>query len=293
MGDALVAIPGVKLASGKQAYGSPEMAAWLPVFIRFQRVVRGVVVVVIKTADLTATAASSTTHLLGYATDKRSWNMTAAERNQMIEDATRYGMPEHYRIKAQGLTPHVHGMLAVGYSTPCSCQITATRNGRDGLAKNGPDLDKAHRPPLSQWLGYSAGIAAMNARINAVLNPQEEDMPLTEADAALVARKVWSQMLTAGGQKSAIQAIAESNVKDEAQSVALGRLAAQVSALSGQLEVAVDEGAIVAGVVASITDKLTDSVLAAIAMHLADIEDAEAESIATAVVDELAKRVAA
>ena len=293
MGDALVAIPGVKLASGKQAYGSPEMARWLPVFIRFQRVVRGVVVVVIKVADLTATAASSTTHLLGFAADKRSWNMTAAERDQMIEDATRYGMPEHYRIKAQGFEPHVHGMLSVGFTTPCSYQIVATQKGRDGLAKNGPDLDKAHRPPQSQWLGYAAGITAMNARINAVLNPQEEDMPLTEADAALVARKVWSQMLTAGGQKSAIQAIAESNVKDEAQSVALGRLAAQISALSGQLEVAVDEGAIVAGVVASITQKLEDAVHAAIATHLADIDDAEADSIATAVVDELAKRVAA
>lgn len=154
-------IDGVKLSVGKQAYGSREMAAWLPVFIRFMREVHGIRLTIIKVADLTSSPVSADTHLRGYAVDERTWSLTAAQRRLVVLESTRYGRPTHLRVKSQGFDPHAHSMLDVGYKTPCSYQLDRTRQGRDGLARNGVDLDRASRPPQSEWLDWRAGIAAM------------------------------------------------------------------------------------------------------------------------------------
>lgn len=296
MGDRypIVKIPGIKLASGKQAYGSPEMAQWAPVFTEYMWICHGIRIKWIKFSDPTSDGVSAATHQGGYAGDRRSWDHSAKTNNLIVYYATKYGYPEHLRVESQGFDPHGHGMLDVGRWTPCSYQITATRNGRDGLARNRADQQKTTRPPQSQWLGYKAGITAMRAAIAAAKTPPKEaDMPLTDADAEKIALAVWNQQLTAGGKKVAIQAVAESNVADTAQSKALGSMAASLAALSKQAGVKIDEKAIATQVIAGLGGKLAEAVHAAVKLHLRDIQDAELDSIATAVADEFAKRVAA
>lgn len=296
MGDStVVKIPGTLLASGRQAYGSPQMAEWLPIFTQYMWVVHGIRLTWIKVDDPTSTGASASTHNGGYAADRRTWSLDLADNRIVLYEATKYGCPEYLRTEAQGFEPHGHSMLDVGYKTPCSYQITAMRNGRDGLARNRVDPDATRRPPKSQWLGYRAGITAMRAAIAAANKTiaQEDDMPITDADAAKIALKVWQMQLTAGGKKIALQALAESNVKDTAQSAALVSIGGQLSALARQVGAPVDERALAATIVAGLTGKITEAVTVAVKEHLGDIQDPEVESIATAVVDELAKRVAA
>lgn len=291
MGDSVVKIPGINLASGKQAYGSPEMAAWVPVFAEYMWLIHGIRITWIKFSDPTSDGASATTHQGGYAGDRRSWDQTGRNNNLITYEATKFGFIEHGRTVAQGFDPHYHGMLNVGFTTPCSYQIAATRNGRNGLARNGVDLQKAVRPPQTAWLRATAGITAMRAAIAAA--KKENDMALTDADANKIALAVWNMQLTAGGKKPAIQALAESNVKDTAQSLALVNIGAGLSALAKQTGTRIDEKALASTIVAGLTGKLTAAVQAAVKQHLGDIKDAEVDSIATAVADEFAKRVAA
>lgn len=296
MGDStVVKIPGTLLASGRQAYGSPQMAEWLPVFTQYMWVVHGIRLTWIKINDPSSGGVSSTSHQGGFAADRRTWSLDLADNRRVLYEATKHGCPEYLRTEAQGFEPHGHSMLDVGYKTPCSYQITAMRNGRDGLARNRVDPDATRRPPKSQWLGYRAGITAMRAAIAAANKTiaQEDDMPITDADAAKIALKVWQMQLTAGGKKIALQALAESNVKDTAQSAALVSIGGQLSALAKQVGAPIDEKALASTIIAGLTGKLSAAVHAAVREHLADIRDDELDSIATAVADEFAKRVAA
>lgn len=294
MGDAYSTflILNVKLASGRNAYGSREMTLWLPLFIRYMREVHGISLVVIKVRDVEATAASASTHLGGWAVDFRSWNLTASERNKVIYEATRLGMPIHYRITSQGFQPHLHGMLNVGYWTPCKYQIDATKAGKSGLASGSADRDRSHRPPLSEWKTYQQGIEAMRLALTPTTPKKDEDMPLTEADAKLVADHVWTHIVTSGGPKTTALALAQSRNYDEAQSAALAIIAANVRALAARDGVAVDEKAIVAGVVTGLSGVIHDTVVNSIQRALADIDAAEADEIAEAVVTELTDRLA-
>lgn len=158
-------IDGVKLTNGKQAYGSREMSIWLPLFIRYLREIHKINLVITKVADLAPTAKSASTHVGGYAVDTRTWNLTTAQQRKVVYEGTRLGMPNHRRYRSQGFDPHNHGMLDVGYTTNCSYQITRTRNGRDGLARNGVDLDKAYRPK-QPWMGWKAGVETMQRELN-------------------------------------------------------------------------------------------------------------------------------
>lgn len=108
-----------------------------------------------------------------------------------------------------------------------------------------------------------------------------------------IALAVWNMQITAGGKKSVIQAIAESNVKDTAQSAALLGVNSRLSALGDKMGVQPDETAIAQVVIAGISDKVAEATAAAVRAHLGDVEDADVQSIAIAVVDELASRVAA
>lgn len=161
----LYRIDGVKLSNGKQAYGSYEMSIWLPVYIRYMWEVHRIRITVIKVADLTATVVSAATHVGGYAADTRTWSLTAKQMQTHVREGTRLGYPNHNRTRAQGFDAHNHGMLDVGYRTNCSYQIDRTRQGRDGLARNGRDLDADHRPP-QPWMDWKAGLAAMLRELN-------------------------------------------------------------------------------------------------------------------------------
>ena len=291
-----VPIPGIRLASGRQAYGSAEMAAWMPVFTEYMWVCHGLRLRWVKTLDASSSGSSASTHQGGWAGDRRTRELTDKENDLVVCEATRYGYPEHLRVPDQGFEAHGHGMLDVGYKTPCSYQITATRNGRDGLARNGVDRQKKVRPAQSKWLGYRAGIVAMQAAIAAAKQPakKEEYMALTDAEISRIVTAIRATPVTANGKKqNLIDHMAAGFVDDRTQSTALVRLTAQVSALAAKTGAQVDEGAIVAGVVAGIAGQLSDAVHAAIRLHLRDIEDAEVDAIATSVADELARRVQA
>lgn len=296
----LFAIPGVKLASGKAARGSKEMAAWLPVFIEYMWVIHGIKLVIIKVADLTATAVSSTTHLGGWALDKRSWNLTIKQQELVIYHSTRLGMPNHRRNKLQGFDPHFHGMLNVGYSTPCSYQIAATLRGRDGLARNGPDLDKAFRPLQSRWLNWKAGIDQMNRELAAhraptpttPTAPPEEDMALSDTDISKIVNAIRTTPVTANGKTMGlINHLASGFVDDRAQSVNLAYIQSRLEQLGDKMDVAVDEKAIVAGVVASIMPMIRESVIEAAKHVIGEAEQDDIEAIAVATADELMKRL--
>ena len=161
MATTLHLIPGVKLSNGKQAYGSREMAAWLPVFVRYLKVKHKITLITIKVADTSATAASAATHVGGYALDTRTWSLTVAQQRTVVAEGTRYGLPNCLRTRAQGFDPHNHGMLDVGAKTKCSYQIDALRRGRDGLARNGADPDAKWRPKQADWMRWDKGLAKM------------------------------------------------------------------------------------------------------------------------------------
>ena len=161
MATTLHAIPGVKLSNGKQAYGSREMAAWLPVFVRYLKAKHKITLITIKVADTSATAASAATHVGGHALDTRTWSLTVAQQRTVVAEGTRYGLPNCLRTRAQGFDPHNHGMLDIGARTKCSYQIDALRRGRDGLARNGADPDAKWRPKQADWLRWDKGLSAM------------------------------------------------------------------------------------------------------------------------------------
>lgn len=166
MATTLHRIDGVKLTSGKQAYGSREMAAWLPVFMRYLKAKRKITLQVIKVADTSPTKASADTHTDGHSADSRTRSLTAAQQQRVIYDGTKYGLVNFRRTKSQGFEPHNHGALNTGGKTNSSYQIAAAKVGRDGLARNGRDLDGAHRPESSKWLRWDKGVAAMLAELD-------------------------------------------------------------------------------------------------------------------------------
>lgn len=156
----LYRIDGVKLANGKQAYGSREMSVWLPTYIRYMWETHRIRLTVIKVADMAATLVSARTHVGGNAWDGRSWTLTSAQMRTHIAESTRFGCPGAYRVRSQGFTPHTHNMLHTKHWTQVTYQIAALLRGRDGLARNGPDLDRAHRP-AQPWPDWKDGLAAM------------------------------------------------------------------------------------------------------------------------------------
>lgn len=169
-------IDGIKLSTGKQAYGSKEMALWWATFVRFMRVKHGITIITIKVADLAPTASSAGTHLRGYAVDHRTWSLTRKQQEIVIHEATRFGMPDCLRTNAQGFSPHGHGPLDVGYVTPCSYQVAAIKRGRDGLARNNVDPDRHLRPKLP-WPTWDGGLRLMLAELEP--KPQVDAVKVT------------------------------------------------------------------------------------------------------------------
>lgn len=177
------AIPGVTLASGRTAYGSSETVAWLPVFIRWAKVVHGVDVVVIQAAG--GATASAGTHTDGCAIDIRSWNIPADKINAVLLGAREAGGWAWLRTKAQGFDPHIHIALDCDRYTACSYQVAAAKAGYNGLGTGGRGgRDDGPRP--STFRIWSAGVRWLQADIDRHL--QEDDMAMTPTErAALIA----------------------------------------------------------------------------------------------------------
>lgn len=165
------AIPGVTLASGRTAYGSSETVAWLPVFIRWAKVVHGVDVVVIQAAG--GATASAGTHTDGCAIDIRSWNIPADKIAAILLGAREAGGWAWLRTKAQGFDPHIHIALDCDRYTACSYQVAAAKAGYNGLGSGGRGgRDDGPRP--STFRIWSAGVRWLQADIDRHL--QEDDM---------------------------------------------------------------------------------------------------------------------
>lgn len=115
-------------------------------------------------------AASAGTHDGGGVIDLRVWNLPARITPQEAVRALRLsGFIAWYRTTAQGFDPHIH---AIDYGNPALSpaaqqQVTAWRNGRNGLANNGPDDGPRVHIPLNP--------------------PEEDDMPLNDADKKWIA----------------------------------------------------------------------------------------------------------
>ncbi len=89
--------------------------------------------------------ASAGTHDKGGVIDVRTWDMTVAQRNLMIEYARQVGFAAWYRTKKQGFDPHSH-WVAIGdeelhYTAEDQVeQYLAGKNGLKGRGKDdGPD----------------------------------------------------------------------------------------------------------------------------------------------------------
>ena len=85
--------------------------------------------------------ASAGTHDSAGCLDIRTWNLTKDERDTAQREARRLGAAAWYRHQGQGFDPHMHWVL-LGDSPmhPAAAQqVTAYKNGRNGLASNGPD----------------------------------------------------------------------------------------------------------------------------------------------------------
>lgn len=85
--------------------------------------------------------ASAGTHAQSGCLDIRTWNLTTEQRNRAQRKAREIGWAAWYRTAAQGFDPHMHWLLLGErpMHADAQWQATAYRNGRNGLASNGPD----------------------------------------------------------------------------------------------------------------------------------------------------------
>ena len=185
----------------RASYGSKEMARFLPLFVTYLKLKFGIALKVIKVAerDGNGGGTSARTHFGGWGIDLRSWNLNAKQREVVIREAARFGLILHYRTKAQGFDPHMHGMLWVSYSTPCSYQIDATREGRNGLAKRGKDAEADVRP-VSSWRSFEASTAELASEVRALQGPKKNELErlldtmTVDELAAKLAPKIWDHI---------------------------------------------------------------------------------------------------
>lgn len=122
--------------------------------------------------------ASAGTHSGGGAFDFSVRGLTNAQINRRVAALRTVGFAAWHRLPSQGPWPaHIHA-IAVGctdLSPQAARQVTALRNGRDGLADNGPDPHRGLGLPVVTFEHYL-----------------ETDMPLTDDDLDKIAKAVWA-----------------------------------------------------------------------------------------------------
>lgn len=173
--------------SGDPAYACEHMAAWWPRFVEIVGEQLGVEMEIIQALG-DASASAGTHGKPGTALDLRTWRFYEATVLKIVARARRFGAPATwYRSKLQGFEPHIHLVLDCPCTSPADYQITAVKQGYNGLGaggRGGPD----YHPKPDAWRDYAQGIRLM-----------EDDMALTDSDkrdiAKLAADEVWSRML--------------------------------------------------------------------------------------------------
>jgi hypothetical protein len=87
-------------------------------------------------------AASAGTHDGGGAVDIRAWDLSNAQAAEVVAKARKVGFAAWHRLPSQGnWVEHIH-CVAIGcpdLSRGAASQVTAYKNGRNGLANNGRD----------------------------------------------------------------------------------------------------------------------------------------------------------
>ena len=187
--------------SGDPAYACQHVAAWWPLFKAIVKQDLNLDLEIIQALGSASTSAG--THgPPGTALDLRSWKFTQAQTLALVARARKYGAPATWlRTKAQGFDPHVHLVLDCPCISPADYQITAVKQGYNGLGSGGRGGTDTH-PKTDVWRTHAQGIALMEA-----------DMALSAADKTwlegLVTRatdpeKVKTSMLGASGPTVAV-----------------------------------------------------------------------------------------
>lgn len=104
-------------------------------------------------------AASAGTHDGGGAVDIKTLHLTTVQRRRLVRWLRRAGFAAWFRPAVAGLWgPHVHAILLdhPHASAGAKAQMVAYRNGRNGLANNGPDV--GWRPDPIPTFDYDLGV---------------------------------------------------------------------------------------------------------------------------------------
>ncbi len=112
----------------------------------------------------TSVGASAGTHSGGGALDFSVSGLTASQITHMVACLRTVGFAAWHRLPSQGpWAAHVHA-VSVGcrdLAPIAARQVEALRNGRDGLASNGPDPHAALGLPVRTWEQYLAAKAPL------------------------------------------------------------------------------------------------------------------------------------
>lgn len=140
--------PGYGLYRGRVACDC--LIQWLPVFER-EAQERGIITGQLQITQLVGTAAASAGTHKGGAFD--IWETDP----RLVRLARKMGAPATWiRTKAQGFTPHTHGVLrGCPHNEPARYQITAVDAGYNGLGKGGmggKDDGSPKPPPKRTWV---------------------------------------------------------------------------------------------------------------------------------------------
>ena len=164
--------------SGDPAYACQHMAAWWPLFKAIVKQDLNLDLEIIQALG-GATASAGTHGPPGTALDLRSWKFTDTQNLAIVARARKYGAPATWlRTKAQGFDPHVHLVLDCPCTSPADYQITAVKQGYNGLGSGGRKGPDTHPKP-DVWRTYAQGIALM-----------EDDMALSTDDKNWIANQI-------------------------------------------------------------------------------------------------------
>ena len=246
--------------SGDPAYACPHMGAWWPLFKAIVKQDLGLDLEIIQAMG-SASASAGTHGPPGTALDLRSWRFTTAQTLAVVARARKYGAPATWlRTTAQGFDPHVHMVLDCPCTSPADYQITAVKQGYNGLGSGGRGGTDTHPKP-DVWRNHAQGIALMEA-----------DMALSDSD------KSWLRNEIAAGAKLAVERVlwdalvpgrsdmGGSSIRNNLlhQSNAATQTVALVQQLAAKSGVDVDEAAIAREVAASVAPVLRSALVDAV-----------------------------
>ena len=132
------------------------------------------------------------------AVDIRVWGLTRGQVEAVVRLLRECGwIATWYRDWAGNL--HIHAVCDIGTWSPARYQCTAVKAGYDGLGAGGRKGRDTHPKP-SAWRTAAQGATWAEAQIGTLTpTPQEDDMPLTPADAILVADTLLKRHVNRSG----------------------------------------------------------------------------------------------